>query len=233
MAMPVTAEEKGPYLRIPLGKELLPRKTVTIELDFEATVPDQKQSSDLFSEAMEELRRLMDPKSQADTDYGVFSSGKDIVNLGLWYPILSKYDKDGWDEEKYSGIGDVSYFDPADFQVSITAPADYKVVTTGSEISRSPAGKSKFLYKIDAPMARDFEVELSRFYSEATRLTKGQLFGLSFCRNTVKADSRLWIARQKPSNISKSRSDLIRIRSWISLKLHFLAEPEVWNSPDW
>ena len=169
----VTVEEKGPYLRVPLGAELLPSKSVIIKMDFQATLPEQKQTGDLFSEAMDELKRLMDPKNQSETDYGVFSSGKEIINLGLWYPVLSKYDKDGWDEEKYSGIGDVSYFDPADFTVSITAPSESKVVTTGSEISRSTV-KDKTQYKIHAPMARDFEVELSSLYVDVHRLVNGK-----------------------------------------------------------
>jgi hypothetical protein len=166
---PVKPEEDGPYLRIPFHEELLPGKAVVIELNFDATVPEQKQGGDLFSQALDELKMLMEPKKRPDTDYGVFSSGKEIVNLGLWYPMLSKYDAAGWDEEKYSGIGDVSYFDPADFKVTITAPAQYRVVTTGAEIERTPA-KDKVQYKIDAPMARDFEVELSPIYKEASRM---------------------------------------------------------------
>ncbi|MCI0412702.1 M1 family metallopeptidase [bacterium] len=163
-------EEKGPYLRIPLGKELLQGHSVIIEFDFRSTVPEQKQSTDLFSQALDELKRMMDPKSQSETDYGVFSSGKDIINLGLWYPILAKYDKEGWDEEKYAGIGDVSYFDPADFKVAITVPAEYRVVTTGVEINRTPASNGNLTHTIDSPMSRDFEVELSRAFSEATQL---------------------------------------------------------------
>ncbi|MGH9857223.1 MAG: hypothetical protein ACRD4B_05205, partial [Acidobacteriota bacterium] len=163
-------EEKGPYLRIPLGQELQKGQSITLDLDFQATLPEQKQSSDLFSEAIDELKKLMEPQKQTDTDYGLFSSGKDIVNLGLWYPMLSKYDQNGWDEEKYSGVGDVSYFDPSDFKVSITVPAEYKVVTTGSESNREVLPGSKLRYRINAPMARDFEVELSRLYSEASRI---------------------------------------------------------------
>jgi len=166
-------DQKGPYLRIDLGRELQKGKSVLIEFDFDATVPEQKQSPDLFSEAMDELKRMMDPKTESETDYGVFSSNKDIINLGLWYPILSKYDADGWDEEKYSGIGDVSFFDPADFQVSITAPADYRVVTTGAERRRSALQDGKILHVVEAPMVRDFEVELGRSFAESMRLKNG------------------------------------------------------------
>jgi hypothetical protein len=169
----VKPEERGPYLRIPLGRQLQTGQSVTIDLDFQATVPEQKESTDLFTQALDELKKMIEPTKQSETDYGLFSSGKDIVNLGLWYPVLSKYDQNGWDEEKYSGIGDVSYFDPSDFKVSITVPAEYKVVTTGAEKNRAPSPGGKLVYRIDAPMARDFEVELSRLYSNASRLVNG------------------------------------------------------------
>jgi len=166
-------DQKGPYLRIDLGQELQTGKSSTIELDFEASVPEQKQNADLFSEAMDQLKQMMDPKSASENDYGVFSSGKDIINLGLWYPMLSKYDVDGWDEEKYSGIGDVSYFDPADFRVTITTPADYKIATTGTQLSESPLKDGRLQHVIDAPLVRDFEVELSRTFEQVTRLING------------------------------------------------------------
>jgi hypothetical protein len=170
---PAKGDQNGPYLRIDLGQELQMSKAAILEFDFQATIPEQKQTADLFSEAMDELKRMMDPKSEAETDYGVFSSSKDIVNLGLWYPILSKYDPDGWDEEKYAGIGDVSFFDPADFSVSITVPTGYRVVTTGQEQSQSVKSDGSMLHVIDAPMCRDFEVELSKLFNESTRTKNG------------------------------------------------------------
>ncbi len=167
------SEETGPSLRVLLGQELLPGKSATVEFDFEATIPAQKQNPDLFSEAMDELKRLLDPSKQSETDYGVFSSGKEILNLGLWYPILSKYDSDGWDEEKYSGLGDVTYFDPADFKVRISVPAAFRVVTTGSETGRVPSRDGTTTHQFESLMTRDFEVELGKNYSESTRLENG------------------------------------------------------------
>jgi hypothetical protein len=166
-------DQKGPYLRIDLDQQLQTEKSAVMEFDFQASIPEQKQNTDLFSQAMDELKQMLDSKSQSQNDYGVFSSGKDIINLGLWYPMLSKYDADGWDEEKYSGIGDVSYFDPADFHVSITVPAEYRVVTTGTEQSTSPVKGGSLMHVIEAPMVRDFEVELSRTFDESTRLING------------------------------------------------------------
>jgi len=163
-------EEPGPFLKVFLGKELQPGQSVTVEFDFSATLPAQKGNKDLFSETMDELMRMLNPGSATQQDYGLFSSTKDIVNLGLWYAALSKYDAEGWDEEKYSGLGDVSYFDPSDFIVNIVAPSQYDVVTTGSVQKRIPDKDGKTMHNIEAVLSRDFEVELSARYEEKTRI---------------------------------------------------------------
>lgn len=163
-------EEPGPFLKVFLGKQLNPGQSVTVEFDFSATLPAQKENKDLFSETMDELLGMLNSGSAAQQDYGLFSSTKDIVNLGLWYAALSKYDADGWDEEKYSGIGDVSYFDPSDFIVNIVAPSQYDVVTTGAVLKRVPDRNGKTRHDIDSVLSRDFEIELSARYQEKTRI---------------------------------------------------------------
>ncbi len=163
-------EEPGPFLKVFLGKELYLGQSVTVEFDFMATLPAQKENKDLFSETMDELMRMLNSGSATQQDYGLFSSTKDIVNLGLWYAALSKYDVEGWDEEKYSGLGDVSYFDPSDFTVNIVAPSQFDVVTTGTALKRVPDKDGKTRHSIESVLSRDFEVELSARYEQKTRI---------------------------------------------------------------
>jgi len=163
-------EEPGPFLKVFLGRELYSGQSVTVEFDFSATLPAQKGNKDLFSETLDELMRMLDSGSASQQDYGLFSSTKDIVNLGLWYAALSKYDQDGWDVEKYSGMGDVSYFDPSDFSVSIIAPSEYDVVTTGTALKRVPGKDGKTRHFVESVLSRDFEVELSARYEEKARI---------------------------------------------------------------
>ncbi|HJZ12305.1 MAG TPA: M1 family metallopeptidase, partial [Acidobacteriota bacterium] len=163
-------EEKGPFLRIYLNEILRPQRKAVIEFDFVASLPPQRATKDLFTEAMDELLRILKLENSSTQDYGVFGSSKDILNLGLWYAALAKYEESGWDEQEYSGIGDVSYFDPSDFQVRITAPANYKVVTTGSIVKRIPSKQGKIVLYSQSKMTRDFEVELSARFEELTRI---------------------------------------------------------------
>jgi hypothetical protein len=164
---PARFEEKGPALRVFIDKALQPGETAIADFDFHATIPAQTEKKDLFTETVDQLFDILNPTGSAnDRDYGIFSSNKDIINLGLWYAPLSKYDQEGWDEEAYSGIGDVSYFDPADFRVNITVPSEYSVATTGSQIKSLPGKKGQIEHQIESAMTRDFAIELSPKYEE-------------------------------------------------------------------
>lgn len=177
---PAKTEEKGPSLRVYLPAALQPGKTVTVEFDFDAMIPEQSGSKDLFSEAMDQLTQIINPTNQQkETDYGIFGSNKEIMNLGMWYAALSKFDKDGWDEEAYAGIGDVSYFDPAAFNVRLTAPAAYQVVTTGTTVKKIPQTQGKIEHQIESQMTRDFVVELSKQFEQKSAI-RGQTTLRSF-----------------------------------------------------
>lgn len=171
---PLKSEEKGPSLRVYLPSALQTGKTVVVDFDFDAIIPEQAGAKDLFSEALDQLTQILNPTNQQkETDYGIFGSNKEILNLGLWYAALSKFDKDGWDEESYAGIGDVSYFDPASFNVRLTAPAAYQVVTTGTTIKKIPQTQGKLEHQIESKMTRDFVVELSKQFEQKSAI-RGQ-----------------------------------------------------------
>jgi aminopeptidase N len=121
---------------------------------------------------LDELTSFLNP-TEKQPDYGIFSSNKDILNLGLWYVALSKFDEDGWDEEAYAGIGDVSYFDPSSFNVRITAPAAYQVVTTGSAIKKVPGKEGKLEHQVESKLTRDFVIELSKEFEQKSAI-RGQ-----------------------------------------------------------
>lgn len=182
---PLKMEENGPAVKVFLPKSLQPGQSIAVDFDFQADVPKQAGSQDLFSQTMDQLTGMMNPSgsSQTQADYGIFSSNKDIINLGMWYPTLSKFDSDGWDQDKYAGIGDVSFFDPADFNVHIVTPASFQLVTTGSVLKQIPQKDSRVSYDIEASMSRDFAIELSPRYALKTRLVDGVVIKSYFLKD--------------------------------------------------
>lgn len=170
---PARMEQNGPSLRVHLAEALQPGQTAVVEMTFAAEIPKQSGSKDLFTQAMEQMQTILNPDPNAQPDYGIFSSGENILNLGLWYPALSKFDADGWDEEAYSGIGDVSYYDPADFRVNLTLPVGYQAATTGTATGKTPAKKGLQSETIEAVQSRDFVIEISRQFEQSNAFRHG------------------------------------------------------------
>src|SRR5205085_11675421 len=90
--------DSGPSAQLTLNQPLQPGRSVSVEFDLDGKVP-QQTAKDLFSETMDELTKMMNPSAQSQSDYGIFSSTKEILNLGMWYAAISKFDANGWDEE--------------------------------------------------------------------------------------------------------------------------------------
>lgn len=97
--------EEETILQVKLNKPILPKQTVTLELEFEAQVPLQ-------------VRR----------------AGRDAANgvrysMSQWYPKLCEYDEDGWHPNPY--IAREFYGVWGDFDVNITIDKNYIIGGTG------------------------------------------------------------------------------------------------------
>src|SRR5665811_62045 len=86
---------------------------------------------------------------------GRFGYGSYTYNVANWYPIVSVYDQTGWNNDPYYAIGDPFYSDVADYKVSITAPKDQIIETTGT-ITRKINEGDHIKWEIDAKNVRDF-----------------------------------------------------------------------------
>ncbi|MCQ2505346.1 MAG: hypothetical protein MJ103_08935, partial [Saccharofermentans sp.] len=99
-----TRDEDITVIWIDLDEPLAPLERMTLEYDFVATIP-----------------------TVADRD-GVNNG---VYNVTFYYPILSVYTDDGWSHEAFFSRGDCNFSEVSDYDVRITAPADYTLVTTG------------------------------------------------------------------------------------------------------
>ncbi|HIA04213.1 MAG TPA: hypothetical protein EYN66_20345, partial [Myxococcales bacterium] len=160
-------------LRIPLATPLEPGESVVVDMAFKGLIYRlETGSDDLKKLAMEQLVQMIMGDGAKKGGYGVFSVAKGIVSLGLWYPILAAYDKDGWDLEPGSAVGDVSYFDVANYDVSVTAPDDVVVVTTGAEMGRTVRDNRRQT-QFSAGAVREFTIQMSRDYRSVSAVVDG------------------------------------------------------------
>lgn len=94
--------------------------------------------------------------------YGVFNyvSAEEIVTLANWYPIVAPWREGEWDADPVIGIGDAVVSETSLYQVGITAPAGWQVVTSGSRISQEQINRQTRGTFVSGP-ARDFIISAS------------------------------------------------------------------------
>ncbi len=113
---------------MPLSKKLAPKEKMTLSYDFVATIP-----------------------TVADR-YGITEK---VYNITNFYPILAVYTKDGWSHERFYDCGECFFSEVSDYDVTLTVPKDYTVLSTGTSKSEEEKDGNKVI-TFDAPCVRDF-----------------------------------------------------------------------------
>lgn len=120
--------------------ELAPNEHITIDMEFTLDVPVDEASH-----------------------YGILnhSTDNETTVLAHWYPVLAGWDPDtGWMLKPSSQYGDPIFTDAGMYDVSITAPADRTLITSGVETDRQRDGELETV-QFSAKPSRDFVIVTS------------------------------------------------------------------------
>ena len=91
-----------------------------------------------------------------DQEYVLYGQARGLVSLPSTLPLLAVYGPDGWRVDKGKNYGDVTFTDVALFEVRLTAPAAYQIVTTGTVLTTTATGVTRATHHIVSGPARDF-----------------------------------------------------------------------------
>ena len=131
-------------LIIPLSAPLQPNEKLTLSMDFEAEITQN-----------------------INLNYGVQAFYDNVLALAHAYPMIAVYDDEGWNSEIAPQSGDVTYADMSFFIVTVEAPKDVVLVTTGRETRHEENGNRQTV-KIIAGPVRDFYLAASSEYQVVT-----------------------------------------------------------------
>ena len=131
-------------LTVPLEDELAVDDGVTVELSFTTTLPtDPRRSYGMF---------------QYDSDSNTYS-------LAHWLPLLAGWtEADGWKTGELSENGDPVFTNTATFDVTLTAPSDLTVVTSGISVGEESTGDITTRSFLSGP-SRDFVMAASEDFT--------------------------------------------------------------------
>jgi hypothetical protein len=121
-------EIDGTILKARLSEPLMPGQQINIEIQFDDIIPNC---------------------------LGRYGYGETTFNLANWYPILCVYDENGWNTDPYYAVGDPFYSDVAQYEVSISTPAEYIIAASGS-LTDKVENEGRVLWKFKAEPVRDF-----------------------------------------------------------------------------
>jgi aminopeptidase N len=158
-------------MAVPLPAPLQPGNSVTIRLEFSVTVP-----------------------TEMETNYGILVYHTRTLALAHFYPMLAVYE-DGWQAEIPPQQGDIIFSEPGFYIVSVEAPAEQVIVSSGREVERlAKDGRQQVL--LAAGPARDFYLAASPDYRKTSE-TAGGITINSFASSANKDGAQLALQAAK------------------------------------
>lgn len=108
--------------------------------------------------------------------YGMFSYDEQSGSYALahWLPLIAGFDPlNGWELGPPSAFGDPVFTNSALFDVNLTVPDDFVVVTTGSEIETTPGDDGNLTRRFVSGPVRDFVMAIDDDF-EVESITVGE-----------------------------------------------------------
>ncbi len=157
-------EVRDTVLRVPLSEPLPAGGEVEIAFDFQTSVPQE-----------------------AGEGYGQFIYTQTVMALANFFPLIPAYDEEncarfpdalgpdgqsncdqGWNIEYAVHYGDAVFSDSALFEVSVTAPAGWTAVGSGSTVGEEIGADGQVTWHMVSGPMRDFNLVLSSRYQRLT-----------------------------------------------------------------
>lgn len=101
-----------------------------------------------------------------------FGYGNNTINIANFYPIIGMWENGEFVCTPYNYNGDPFYSDVANYNVTINAPKEYKIATTGKIVSQNE-NNDLINYQINAKAVRDFAFVLSDKFEVLTEDVNG------------------------------------------------------------
>jgi aminopeptidase N len=100
--------------------------------------------------------------------YGRLAKYRDALSLSHAYPTLSVYKDGAWLEDYPDEQGDPLVAETSLFDVTVHAPTNWQVVTTGQTLEQTTSDERQTLHVVTGP-ARDFFIAVVRGYREVKK----------------------------------------------------------------
>lgn len=180
-ALVYALDEQATLLRVNLREPLAAGQATEIEIAFKGAVPEiDPDETSLPSHVIQQLgaalRDTRETRRARDTNF----RARGVLMLGSAYPVLAVRDGDEWQREVRATVGDPVYTEVADYEVTIDAPADVALFTSGQagkvsdlNIASGAVGKPNLARTFTGENLRNFAIIAGRTLQSAERTVGG------------------------------------------------------------
>ena len=146
----LTAEVDNTLIRAALPAALEPGESLSLDVDFTSCIPD------------------------VSSRYGIFSLSEKqkMYNLTFCFPQVAFLDNGIWNDEKYFASGESLYNEMSDYTVTLTAPEEYAVLSSGKAVT---SGNKTV---ITAKNAREMAISACNFAEIYTKESDGITYNI-------------------------------------------------------
>lgn len=130
-------------LRVNLREPVAPNASVEVEIGFKGRVPEiDPDETSLPSHVIQQLgaavRDTREVRRARDTNF----RSRGVMLLGSCYPVLAARDGSDWQRDARATVGDWLHADVAGYDVTINAPGEVALFTSGEERASAEFGKN-------------------------------------------------------------------------------------------
>ncbi|MDX6693188.1 MAG: hypothetical protein QOF02_791 [Blastocatellia bacterium] len=131
-------DDGATVLRLNLREPVAVGASVEVILKFKGSVPEiDPEETGLVTHVLQQVGAVLRSEREARRARDLNFRCRGVMLLGTAYPVLASRDGEDWLRKIEAGIGDKVFADTADYHVTIDAPADVQLFSSGAMVERS------------------------------------------------------------------------------------------------
>ncbi len=152
-------EEGGTLLRITLSTPVQKDNNVEVSIKFRGTVPEiDPEQTGIIAHVFQQVDAVLRSQRETRRARDVNFLCKNVMMLGVAYPILAVRDGNDWQRTAQVSIGDSIFSETADYNVEVTTLSDIKVFTSGESVSKRGSSENKTTHFFKGENLRNFAI---------------------------------------------------------------------------
>ena len=171
--LPFALEDDGATMRLQLREAVPAGGAVEIELSFKGDVPEidadeTSLSAHVVQQVGAALRDTREVRRARDTNF----VSRGVMLLGSFFPVLAARAESDWQRKVEPSVGDSFFTDVADYTVSIHAPNEVALFTSGEDVAIQEFSR-KSLRTFEGENLRGFALVAGRTLRAEERTVSG------------------------------------------------------------